>query len=126
MKEIYVVEIMNKKQVIINYGIDDGAKVKQKVRILERGATIYGKGHTSLGTLDSVKEELEITSTFPRFSVCEKIVYDVPIASALSGIILNSSNKESLDINVNEEQISNHFFPNITPIQLYDSVEIIK
>jgi hypothetical protein len=81
-----------------------------------------------LGTLDLVKETLEVTIPYEKFSVCEKVkrtTYSVlsPLTNMASGF--ERKEVHSVKLAVNESQISNLKFPEIEPIQVGDIVEVV-
>ncbi|MGP1487919.1 MAG: hypothetical protein ACTTIX_01850 [Peptoanaerobacter stomatis] len=124
MKMAEVVNIMNTKQIIINYGLSQGAKKGQIVRIIEKGEEVYSYSKKKLGTLDRVKAELEIIQVYENFSICSKIIRKTSsIFSGLSALTLETTKIEELD--VKEEDITNINIPDITPIKNGDIVEIL-
>lgn len=124
MKTAEVVNIMNNTQIIINYGLNEGAKKGQTVRVIEKGEEIYSYSKKKLGTLDIIKAELEIVQVYERFSICSKITRKTSsIFGGLSALTLENTKIENLD--VKKEDITNITIPDITPIKNGDIVEII-
>ncbi|MGP1411517.1 MAG: hypothetical protein ACTTKD_06755 [Peptoanaerobacter stomatis] len=124
MKIAEVVNIMNTKQIIINYGLIQGAKKGQNVRIIEKGEEVYSYSKKKLGTLDRVKAELEIIQVYENFSICSKIARKTSsIFSGLNALTLETTKIEEL--NVKEEDITNINIPDITPIKNGDIAEIL-
>ena len=72
-KEYKVINIINKFNIIINYGSNDGAYEGQEVRISTTGDEILDLDGKSLGNIEIIKEELEITKIYDNFSICKKI-----------------------------------------------------
>ena len=73
MDRAYVINIMNNKNIIIDYGISQGAKRGQKVRVILEGEKIFNLDNIEIGTLDRIKETLEIVEIYDNFSICQKI-----------------------------------------------------
>lgn len=125
--KIKVVEIMNIEELIINYGYEDGAAIGDKVRIYEKGDEV--KDPTTgkiLGTLDVIKDDLEITIVYPKFSICRKIIRKTSsILSPLANLALGSVSLDALPLNVLESDISGRYLPSPGPIKVNDSVLIL-
>lgn len=125
-KEYKVIEILSNDKILINYGNSDGAKKGRNIRIILKGEDVLDYDtQRKLGTLDIIKEELEITTVYPNFSICEKIIIEEfnPFIPAL-----NRTKKtiKSSKLKVNNEQISNRkFINNPPPIEIGDIVQII-
>ncbi len=127
VKEGYrVIKILSNSELIVNYGIDDGARVAQKVRVYIPGEQIIDPETKSiLGTLDTIKDELEIYQTFDNFSICRKVQREK--RNVLTPLAVDFI-KESISykqINVNELDISPVEKPDKSPICVGDLVKII-
>lgn len=128
MKKAYVINIMNEKNIIIDYGYDSGAKIGDKVRIIEQGEPITNLKGQKIGTLDLIKENVEIVEAYPSFSVCQKIIEkSIPsiFGSALSQINLSNTERSVEPMDVYPNDITNLSFPKLTPIKKGDIVEIL-
>lgn len=78
-----VIEIVNEKKIIINYGKRHGADVGDKIQIYVPGRKVVDPiSHQDLGTWDYVKDSLTIVETFDLFSICSKTI----TKNILSGI----------------------------------------
>lgn len=121
-----VIKILSNNELIINYGIDDGARIAQKVRIYIPGEEIIDpKTEFALGTLDTIKEELEIYETFDHFSICRKVQREkrnvlTPFAADFVSELVSYDK-----INVNESEISPVGRPAKSPVCVGDLVKII-
>jgi hypothetical protein len=74
-----VIEIVNDKKILINYGIYQGAEVGDKIEIYEDGRKVIDPiSHRDLGNWDYIKDTLSITQVFHLFSVCSKTVTKNP------------------------------------------------
>lgn len=73
MKTAKVIRILDKYSILINYGKSKGAKIGENVQILEIGPEIVDPDSgESLGTLDHIKDVLQIQEVFDEFSICGK------------------------------------------------------
>jgi hypothetical protein len=100
-KEYRVIEILNDKELIINYGLDDGAKKGNKVRIYSKGSEVIDPlNNKVLGTLDNIKDELEVFIVYDRFSVCRKVVRrQSNFLNPLSGLDITKTEFEPINVN---------------------------
>ena len=73
-KDYKVIDIINKFNIIINYGSNDGAFEGQEVRISTIGDEIFDLDGKSLGNIEIIKDELEITKVYDNFSICKKMI----------------------------------------------------
>ena len=128
MKEATVINIMSNTELIINYGLADGATIGQKIRIIERGESIVNLKGEELGTLDAIKEELEITQVYDHFSICQKLIREetyTPILAAISQLNIKQVHITVDTLNVNPKDITGQAPPRITPIKKGDIAEIL-
>lgn len=119
-----VIEIVNSKELIINYGINQGAKAGDKIRIIEKGEEIIDPDtKENLGTLDIIKGELEVFQAFKRFSICMDITYEErdlfnPIGVTRKRPIYNK-------LNVDQKDFTNRIPSTIPSIKVGDEVIIL-
>lgn len=118
-----VIEILNSKELMINYGSSQGAKKGREVRISIKGEPVIDPDtKEQIGTLDIIKGELEIYQTYPNFSICRNVQYkDRNILYSpfvRSETIYNSLNVES-------EDMTYRLPANVPPIKVGDKVELI-
>lgn len=122
-----VIEIINEKELIIDFGSSNGANVGDKVRIYSIGEDVFHPDtDTVIGTLDIIKDELEVYTVYENFSICRKIARSKynPILNPMAN--LNRTEVRSLDLNVDEGDISNRDLPSDPPpIKVGDSVIIL-
>ena len=122
-KEYKVINIINKFNIIINYGSNDGAYEGQEVRISTTGDEILDLDGKSLGNIEIIKEELEITRVYDNFSICKKI--RINEVNPFQPISLVKKEKRAVELNVREEDFSNIKYQDMTPIQKGDNVKIL-
>ena len=121
----HVVEIIDGYTVLINYGIQDGAKKGHQIRIYTPGEMVKDPiTGTSLGTLDIVKADLTIITAYPQFSLCQKIgSRALPSLSPLTALVRQMTTEP---LSVDREDISNRKIPETAPIKVGDPVMIIS
>lgn len=119
-----VINIINDTTIIIDFGILDSAEVGQKVRIIDKGESVYNLNNEEIGTLDLIKSELEIVEVYDRFSLCQKVTRRAHTIFAMSQIDLSKTVKSVQTLNINSDDVSGLKFPDITPIQKGDIAEI--
>lgn len=123
--EYKVIRIINEETLIINYGYDKGAKIGDKVRIIQIGPEIYDINNDSLGTLDHIKAELEIIQTYSKFSLCQKIVRKISNYLRDPLMNFNIENKSIEKLNVDSNEINSVNLSKDTVIHVGDNVEIL-
>ena len=123
-KKYIVIEILNKKELLINYGKNDGARVGEKISISVIGDNVIDPiTNENLGTLDILKGRLEIYTVYPEFSICRDIEREernvaLPLGS------FTRTNIRFEDLNVLEEDITNRWPQSVPPIKVGDVVTI--
>lgn len=122
-KEYKVINIINKFNIIINYGSNDGAYEGQEVRISTTGDEILDLDGKSLGNIEIIKEELEITRVYDNFSICKKI--QINEINPFQPISLVKKERRAVELNVKEEDFSNIKYQDMTPIKKGDNVKIL-
>lgn len=125
-KTAHVINIIDDKTIIIDFGLYDSAEVGQNVRIIEKGESISNLEGEEIGTLDLIKDELKITEVYENFSLCQKIK-ETTVTSpvfALSQINLTHTKKTVQTLNINPDDISDIKFPKNSPIKKGDIAEI--
>lgn len=122
-KEYKVINIINKFNIIINYGSNDGAYEGQEVRISTTGDEILDLDGKFLGNIEIIKEELEITRVYDNFSICKKI--RINEINPFQPISLVKKERRAVELNVKEEDFSNIKYQDMTPIKKGDNVKIL-
>lgn len=138
-----VIDIIDKFSILINYGEEQGAKKGDKTRIVVEGRGIYDTKKNFLGTLDIIKDELEIVTVYNNFSICNKIKkkarknpYEIPDLKASLLAIYDRQKKlqeyieqeyiELVPLHVDEKDFTNDKLFTKEPIKKGDLVKIIK
>ena len=117
-----VIRIVDDKTIMINYGLYDKAKKGQKVKVFQKGEDIFDNS-IWLGTLDIIKEDLEIVAVYDAFSLCQKIVYEQPNPYQL---LVSSQNINKVEkLNVDKSEIENLKYKSDEPIKNGDLVKIL-
>lgn len=123
-----VIKILDNYSILIDYGYSEGAEKGDIVRIIEIGDEIYDCDETPLGTLDTIKETLEIVTTYEYFSICQKL----SITNSLNPFILQNFNKTNkLPLKIKDDDLpKTNEHPNNHPknnfIIVGDIAQIIK
>lgn len=131
-----VIKILDQFAILIDYGSRDGAIKGDKVRVFIKGKEVYDNKGEFLGTLDIIKDELEIVEVYEYFSVCEKIErtsktivrnpFEIHKISDLMKKTEVETNVKKLPLNVNKEECTNDIFQTNEPIKKGDLVKILK
>lgn len=70
-----VIKIIDEYSLVINGGLSDDISRGDEIEIFLEGEEILDpfNDNNNLGTLDFIKDRLEVTEVYPKFSVCKKI-----------------------------------------------------
>lgn len=70
-----VIKIIDQYSIVINGGLNDDVSIGDKIEIYLEGDEITDPFNNNevLGTLDFIKDTLEVTEVYSKFSVCKKI-----------------------------------------------------
>ena len=103
--ETNIINIPDKKTVLIRGGIDQGINIGDEFRIISKGKEIIDPdSHEPLGTYDQVKAKLEVTQVYEKFSELKKIERrSAPIFDATS--IMTKSRVTIEDLSIDESEI---------------------
>lgn len=107
-KNIYkVIEILDPTRILINAGKNSGLTEGTELELFEPGEPVLDpETGRSLGTLDYIKDTVEIVTVYENFSLCKKIIRTKSnLLSPLSNFVTTEVHVAKLK--VNEEQISN-------------------
>ena len=120
-----IIAIENENTVLINYGLNDGAKEGDVLRIIEPGEDLIIDG-VNYGSYDGIKAVIEVTAPYARFSVCQRIVRRTStLFSPVS--VLQKTIARTVPLNVNKDDISTNLSaPVITPIKIDDTVLLTR
>lgn len=132
-----VIDIIDKFSILINYGEEQGAKKGDKTRIIIEGREIYDTRENFLGTLDIIKDELEIVTVYNNFSICKKFKkktrknpYEIPdLKTSLLAIYGRQKEEEYIEVvplHVDEKDFTNDKLFTKEPIKKGDLVKVIK
>lgn len=128
MSEYNVIEILSDEEIIIDYGSLDGASRGETVRIYEVGPVVYHPvSKDDLGTLDYLKETMEIDSVYPKFSLCKKIrKKSNSILGDMASYPMFGSYEVFVEkIKVDADDISGKKLPHDDTIKIMDRVRIV-
>lgn len=117
-----VIRIIDDKTIMINYGQRNGAKSGEKIRVFQKGEDIY-ENNIFLGTLDVIKEDLEIIAVYSAFSLCQKITSKQVNPYQLLEPYRNVTKIEKL--NVEKSEIENLKYKSDEPIKNGDLVKVL-
>lgn len=118
-----VIKIIDDYSIVINGGHTDDIEEGDKIEIFLTGEEIKDPYNDDevLGTLDFIKEKLEVTQVFARFSICEKIkrekvTHPTSFQQAMMAIPNLNLGKREIKvtrekINIDETEISGWFAP---------------
>lgn len=126
MNNIYkIIAIENESTVLINYGLNDGAREGDSLRIIEPGQDLIIDG-INYGSYDGIKAFIEVIVPYENFSVCQHLVRKTsPLFSPITAI--QKTIAHSTPLNVNSQDISSTISaPKITPIKIGDSVILTR
>jgi len=115
MKNYKVIEIINNRALLIDYGTNDGAHHGDTLRIIDKGEPIIIDG-IDYGTFDAIKDIVEVDIPYPKFSLCRKVLYKKenllnPLAS------FERTVRTLQPMNVDEKEVSNRKIPQPSPIK---------
>ena len=118
MRSFKVLEVIDESSLLINFGLKDGAKKGNTLRIIEKGKPVVIDG-VDYGTLDAVKEIVEIDVPYEKFSICRKVIYKTE--NALNPLSAFDRTMRLLrPMNVNEDELSHRELPPASPIKKGD------
>lgn len=118
MRSFKVLEVIDESSLLINFGLKDGARKGNTLRIIEKGKPVVIDG-IDYGTLDAVKEIVEIDVPYEKFSICRKVIYKTE--NALNPLSAFEHTMRLLrPMNVNEDELSHRELPPVSPIKKGD------
>lgn len=120
-----IIAIENETTVLIDYGLNDGAKKGDVLRIIEPGEDLIIDG-VNYGAYDGIKAVIEVVTPYAQFSVCQRVVSrtSTPFSPVA---VLQKTIARSVPLNVNKDDISTNLSaPIITPIKIGDAVLLTR
>lgn len=121
-KEYEVIAIPNSNTLLINYGINNGAKRGQTLRIIEKGPRILIDEH-DYGTYDAIKAIVEIQAPYEQFSECKLFNYStINVLSPLQSLLKQTKKEEMTLSGVTPTPMP--MPPTITPISVGDIAQL--
>lgn len=101
-----VIEIVNKKKLIVNMGTEHGLKENDYIVVYSNGRKIVDNlTHQTLGTWDIIKAKLKVIQSFQLFSICSEVI---TFKNAFSDILHPSVEYEDFtDLDIDEAEASN-------------------
>jgi len=125
MKTAKVIKILDNYSILINYGRTKGATVGENVQIVEIGPEIIDPDSgESLGTLDHIKDVLQIQEVFDEFSICNKRI-KINFTAFVDPFKQTEKIYSKQELLVNKEQITKIQRPQSNTINLGDIAKII-
>lgn len=123
--EYKVIEIMNNTDIIINYGLTDGASIGDELRIIDKGEPVVDpETSINLGTIDVIKATVEVAIPYEKFSICRKYrKSNIDMLNPLSKFVFES--KVAQELKVNKDQITNRVIPISSPISTGDTAVLL-
>lgn len=120
MIQYKVIEIISPKEILVNYGYENGAHKGDRLRIIEKGDPVI-IDKKNYGTFDAIKDEVTIHIAYEQFSLCKSatVFNFAPLTELLAG----SASAQAL--NVDTSNLTNRKLPVVTPIKVGDPVEIL-
>ena len=113
--ETNIINIPDKKTLLIKGGVDQGINIGDEFRIISKGKEIIDPdSHEPLGTYDRVKAKLEVTQVYEKFSELKKIERrSAPILDATSmmtkpRVIIEELSIDESDIDSENTSSSNY------------------
>ncbi len=122
MEEIYkIVKIIDDETIVINAGLENNIKIGNKFEIFEIGeAVIDPDTNENLGTLDTVKDTVEVIHVFPKICICKHIIKYNYLSVTLPGI-----KTKAQTLNIDTTQISGGLISDLT-IKIGDKTRLIQ
>lgn len=121
-KEYEVIAIPNSNTLLINYGLNKGAKRGQTLRIIEKGPRILIDEH-DYGTYDAIKATVEIHAPYEQFSECKLFNYStINVLSPLQSLLKQTKKEEMTLSGVTPTPMP--MPPTITPISVGDIAQL--
>jgi len=121
----YVIKILDKKSVLIDYGRKHGAKKNDTVRVIVRGPEVLDLDGNVLGTFDAVKTELTLVTVYDQFSLCRKIRTYTRNALVSPLTAFTTTTSEEIELNVDNSEISDISVAFENTIRVGDLIEIL-
>ena len=121
----YVIEIPNTHSIIVNVGLDDDIQIGNKLVVYEEGPEIIDtQTKEKLGRKDFVKDILEVTELYDRFSICQKITKKSinKLTYSMAALLSEKEYIEYEELNVNETQVKEWKIKNAT-IEIDDPIK---
>ena len=100
MNTYKVIELINEYSILVNYGIINGARAGDTLRIFSTGEPVLDPVDKSLlGTLDIIKETVEVITPYEQFSLCQKVNrHQVSIINPLSNLVQTKKTISKLNV----------------------------
>ena len=122
--EFKVLEIVDNKTLLIDYGFNNRAAAGDVLRIIEKGEPVIIDG-VNYGTLDMVKDIVEVVVPYDKFSICRKIIHKA--VNPLNPLdALNKTLSQLRPLKVDPSDITNRKIPTPTPIKKGDLAILTK
>lgn len=127
MSEYKVIKILDEYSIIIDYGSSHMASIGDKLRIYVPGEEIKNpETDQVLGTLDKIKETVEVSTVYENFSVCNKITERVVNVINPLAALTQQTRKSIQKLNVDEENLNPFEVKSNEPIKVGDLVMKVR
>lgn len=122
-----VIEIIDTLTILVDYGLDDGAEKGDCLRIYQKGDSVKDPSGRVLGTLDIIKDVVQVIVPYNRFSICQKQkTVSAPLLNPWVELAARAGRTVSQPLNVNPAEITNRKIPSPTPISVGDPAMLIS
>lgn len=122
--EYKVIKILNEKEIAIDYGRKDNARIGQEIIIYEEKGPEITYNNKNYGNLYKIKDHLEIVEIYEKFSICQKIIIEK--INVLDTLTFNKNREYKKATALNVKKIDEKTtYKSYEPIKLGDHVQII-
>lgn len=99
MTNFKVIKIISDTKILINAGANYKLKVGDSLEIFSIGEEIFDPDtNASLGTLDTLKCTVDVTTVYPQMALCQKIEYQTQTVVQAISATVNSKQIKRLDV----------------------------
>ena len=121
----HVIEIIDNKTILIDYGFENGAAKGDRLRIYSVGERVTAPDGTILGTLDPIKAVVAVETAYPQFSICIKPEVWAPFATAMEPFTQAVSENQKGVLNVDPQAMTHRKMPVADVIRVGDPAVVL-